>query len=254
MAEIFTTLAALTKPSLSKGVTIAWENRNYIKLFMQTKFGKYKNQYIRFSMAGLIKIKIPNSNKYLLVFNRRIENQLQPIGGVYKRHGDESLFNQWNYKADNAKNGLDVDNKSELDLRFMVPGKHCIEVLNWFEKGNEREASPHREFKEEVLDTKILDSEIFGCQNYKHIRRYSKNLSWSDFFSCYEILIYDIFELLPNEAQKLALIELSKQENDLSRGFAIVTCDDIEQLRLMNGPKQIARIGQHTKLLINKDF
>lgn len=46
---------------------------------------------------------IPNTNKYLLVLNRRIENQLQPVGGAYKRFGDDSLFNKWGYKPDNLK-------------------------------------------------------------------------------------------------------------------------------------------------------
>jgi hypothetical protein len=67
-------------------------------------------------------------------------------------------------------------------------------------------------------------------------------------------LVYDVFELLPTEDQKHALIELAKQKNDLSKGYAIVSCDDIEQLRLVENDIQIARIGQHTKLLVNKDF
>ncbi|MGQ3012288.1 MAG: hypothetical protein ACT6QS_01145 [Flavobacteriales bacterium] len=252
MAEILTVLTALAKPLFTKGAVIAWENRNHLYLFFKTKFGKYKNLDVRFSMSGLYKIQIPNTNKYLLVLNRRIENQLQPVGGAYKRYGDDMLFNKWGYRPDNAKNGLDVDEKSFSDLRFMVKGKYVVDVLNWFEKGVEREADPRREFKEELLDAGILDPIIFQHIDHKHIRRFSKNLTWSDFFSCYEILIYDIFELIPNESQKKALIELSNQGNDLSKGFAIVSCDDIEQLRLMENGKQTARIGQHTKLVINK--
>lgn len=254
MATIFTTVIALFKPFLTKGATIAWENRNHLNVFFKTKFGKYKNKDIRFSMSGLYKIKIPGTNKYLLVLNRRIENQLQPVGGAYKRYGDDSLFNKWRFKPDNSKNGLDVDEKSSSDLRFTVKGKNVIDVLNWFETDRERETDPRREFKEEVLDTGILDPHIFQHFNHKHIRRYSKSLTWSDYFSCYEILTYDIFELLPNEEQKKVLIELSKQENDPSKGYAIVSCDDIEQLRFMKDNKQIARVGQHTKLIINKDF
>lgn len=254
MEEIFTSVVALMKPILTKGATIAWENRNHLKVFFKTKYGKYKNKDIRFSMSGLYKIQIPDTNKYLLVLNRRIENQLQPVGGAYKRYGDDSLFNKWGYKPDNSKNGLNVDEKSSSDLRFTVKGKNVIDVLNWFEAGGERETEPRREFKEELLDTGILDPQIFQHFSHKHIRRYSKSLSWSDYFSCYEILTFDVFELLPNEEQKKALIDLSKQENDLPHGYAIVSCDDIEQLRLMSGDKQIARIGQHTKLLINKDF
>ena len=251
---MITTLLTTVKPILIKGAGIAWEHRNQLMLYFKTKFWKYRNVDIRFSISGLYKIQIPNTNKYLLVLNRRIENQLQPVGGAYKRFGDDSLFNKWGYKPDNLKNGLDVDEKSSSDLRFMVKGKYCVDVLNWFDTGNERESDPKREFNEELLDTKILDSGIFHNIQEKRIRRFSKNLIWSDFFSCYEILIYDIFELVPNDKQKKALIELSKQKTDLSKGFAVVDCDSIEQLRLVEYGNQIARIGQHTKLIINKDF
>lgn len=247
-------LLSFAKPLLTKGATVVWENRDYLELFFKTKYGKYKDKEIRFSISGLYKIQIPNTNKYLLVSNRRIAGQLQPVGGVYKRFGDDGLFNKWGYKPDNRKNGLDVDEKSDSDLRFMVDGKSVIDVLKWYESRKERETEPRREFIEELIDTEILNSKTFQNINQKHIRRYSKNLIWSDFFGCYEILIYDIFELLPNEEQKKALIDLSKQGNDLSKGYAIVSCDDIEQLRFLENDKQIARIGQHTKLIINKNF
>lgn len=248
------TLLGFVKPILTKGASVVWENRKYLMLFFNTKIGKFRNKEVRFSISGLYKIQIPNTNKYLLVFNRRIQGQLQPVGGVYKRFGDDSLFNKWLFKPDNGKNGLDVDEKSNSDLRFMVKGKNVIDVINWFESGKERELDPRREFNEELIDLGILDSEIFRNVNHKHIRRFSKNLIWSDFFGCYEILIYDVFELLPTEEQKVALIELTKQENDLAKGFAVVSCDDIEQLRLLEKGMQVARIGQHTKLIINKDF
>src|SRR5690554_6318743 len=154
MTEIITTLI---KPFLTKGVTIVWENRNYLRTFFKTKYGSYKNKDIRFSISYLFKIQIPNTNKYLLVLNRRIENQLQPVGGVYQRYGDDSLFNKWGYKPDNKRNGLDVDEKSASDLRFMIKGKYVIDVMNWFESKQERETDPNREFNEELLDTGILD-------------------------------------------------------------------------------------------------
>lgn len=254
MGTASTVLLTMVKPLLSKGAAVMWENRNHINLLRKTKFGKYKNMIIRFSMSGLFKILIPGTNKYLLVLNRRIENQLQPVGGAYKRYGDDSLFNKWGYKPDNSRNGLDVDEKSSSDLRFSVEGKYVTEVLNWFENGKEREVDPKREFNEELLDTGILDLKVFGRFDFKHIRRFSKTLSWSDYFSCYEILTYDIFEIIPNEAQKQLLLELSNQELDITKGFAVVSCDDIEQLRLMKDGRQIARIGQHTKLLINQSF
>lgn len=249
-----TLITTLLKPVLTKGASIAWENRNHLKLYAKTKFGKYKNGEIRFSLSGLYKIQIPDSNKYLLVLNRRIENQLQPVGGVYKRFGDDSLFNKWGFKPDNSRNGLDVDKCSNGDLRFTVKGKYAVEVLNWFDSQNERETDPKREFKEELLDTKILSQKIFSHFNHKHIRRYSTEIQWSDFFGCYEILVYDVFELLPNEDQQRALIQLAEKGSNLNLGYAIASCDEIEHLRFMEKGRQIARIGKHAHLLINKDL
>ncbi|WP_104384433.1 HU-CCDC81 and SPOR domain-containing protein [Sphingobacterium sp. HMA12] len=239
---------------ITKGASVVWENRKQLELYWKTKIGQHKKKQIRFSMSGLYKIQIPDTNKYLLVLNRRIENQLQPVGGAYKRYGDDSLFNSWGYAPDNKKNGLDVDEKSNADLRFTVQGKNVLDVLKWFEKGQERETEPRREFVEELLHNGILDSNVFQHFNHKHIRRYSKNLSWSEYFNCYEILVFDVFELLPDQAQKKALIDISKHPLDLSKGYAVVSCDDIEQLRLLQNGKQVARIGQHTKLLINQTF
>ena len=251
-----TLLTMLAKPLLTKSANVAWENRNHLSLFFKTKFGKYRDKDVRFSMSGLFKIQIPDSNKYLLVFNRRIENQLQPVGGAFKRFGDDHLFNQWGYRPDNAKNGLDVDAQSSSDLRFMVRGSKVVNVLDWFESSRERELDVKREFTEELIDTKILDSRIFRNINSRHIRRFSKTLSWSEYFTCYEVLTYDVFELIPDDKQKHLLVDLSRKpfEETISEGYAVVTSDEIEQLRLMRDGKQVARIGQHSKLLINQTF
>ncbi len=247
-------LLQAASPFISKGIKITWENREYLNLLRKTKFGKFKNENIRFSISGLYKIQIPGTNDYLLVLNRKIPNQLQPVGGAYKRLGDDSLFNGWNYKPDNHNNGLGVDDDSEEDLRFMVKGKYCIDVMNWFEENHERESNPRREFEEELIAPGILDSEIFRNIQDKHIRRFSKNLNWSPHFSCYEVLIFDVFELIPNQDQKKALIQLAQKGSNLEKGYAIVSCDDIEREKYMRSGKEIARIGQHTKLIINQEF
>lgn len=249
MVEI---LITILKTLFTKGVTILWENKNNLSLYMKTLFWNYRNKEIRFSISYLFRIKIPNTNSYLLVLNRRIDNQLQPVGGVYKRYGDDKLFEKWDYMPDNKRNGLDVDDESFSDLRFKVKGKHVIDVIKWFEEGKEREISAEREFFEELIKPKILDAQIFSQIKYKHLKRISKNLKWSEHFSCYEVLIYDIMELLPTEQQNEELKKLSR-DTDLKKGYAIVDFDDIEQLRLVRNGKQIARIGEHTKLTINKN-
>ena len=52
----------------------------------------------------------------------------------------------------------------------------------------------------------------------------------------------------------MALIRLAESGANLKMGYAIVNCDEIEQLKLMENGRQIARIGKHTHLIINKDL
>ena len=248
-----TILLNILEKIFTGGVTALWENKNHISLYLKTLFWKYRNKDVRFSISYLFRIRIPESNNYLLVLNRRIENQLQPVGGVYKRYGDDKLFESWNYKLDNQTNGINVDKESEGDLRFTVKGKYVIKVIRWFNENKEREISAEREFREELIDTEILDKKLFNKIKYKHIKRCSKHLKWSMYHNCYEILIYDIFEFIPNSSQSDYLLKLNKSKT-LNKGYAIVGSDDIEQLRFMKKGKQIARIGEHSKLIINKTF
>ncbi|TKB99146.1 SMODS-associated NUDIX domain-containing protein [Pedobacter cryophilus] len=258
MQEIFKNMGAIfaliLKQAFTKGTSVLWENRGFVQLYLKTTFGKYKDKEIRFSLSYLIKIQIPETDKYLLVLNRRIDKQLQPVGGVYKRHGDDRLFNSWDYRPDTFKKGLGTDTISNQDLRFRIPGKHAVKAIKWFEEGKEREISINREFDEELINTKILDEHIFKNINYKHLKRFSKNLVWSEYHNCYEILIYDIFEFLPSQEQALALKDLNKIPNNLANGYAIVECDQIEQLRYCEDNHQLAKIGHHTKLIINQKF
>lgn len=238
--------------SLTRGIDTLWKNKSLLSLYTKTLIGnKYRSKQVRFSISYLFRIKIPTTNSYLLVLNRRIANQLQPVGGAYKRYGDDKLFESWGYQPDKKSNGLGTDLTSENDLRFFVKGKNVIKVIKWFEEGKERECSANREFMEELIETKILDREIFEKIQYRHLKRESKNLIWSEFHRCYEVLIYDIFELIPTAEQREVLVKLKDKPLDLSKGYAIVECEEIEQLRLVHNDKQVAKIGEHTKLIIN---
>ena len=243
------------KTALSKAIPIIWENKNYLSLYFQTKFGKYKDQDIRFSISYLYKIRVPYTDKYLLVTNRRIPNQLQPVGGVYKRYAESnSTFDSWNYQLDDNSKGLGTDKESDNDLRFRVKGKYVIDVIKWFEKNTEREISHQREFHEELLDNGILPKNKFSIPEYKHIKRVYKSLAYSAHHQCYEVLIYDVMELIPTEAQKQELIKLAKKPNDLGNGYVIVSSDDISKMHYMEDGKQIAKVGAHTKLTINQNL
>lgn len=244
---------ALLKPAASKAIGTMWENKDSLLLYFKTNLGKYKKMDIRFSISYLFRIRVPETENYLLVFNRRIANQLQPVGGVYKRHGDDSLFEKWGYKPDSKKKGLGADEISDKDLRFRIKGKHVIDVIKWFEEGKEREVSGDREFIEELIEPKILDDKIFRKINYRHLKRVSKNLQWSDHHQCFEVLIYDILELLPTTDQVKYLKDLHSKGRDLTKGYVFAEHDEIEQLRIMEADKQVAKIGAQTKLIINEN-
>ena len=245
----------LFKTALSKAIPIIWENKNHLSLYALTKYGKYKNKDIRFSISYLYRIRIPHTDKYLLVTNRRIPNQLQPVGGVYKRYAESnSTFDLWNYQLDDNNKGLGTDKESDNDLRFRVKGKYVTDVIKWFEKNTEREISHHREFHEELLDTGILPKDEFATPEYKHIKRVYKSLVYSNHHKCYEVLIYDIMELIPNEKQKQELIKLEEKPNDLAYGYAIVSSDDISRMHYTEEGNQIAKVGAHTKLTINQNL
>jgi hypothetical protein len=238
----------------SQGIPILWENRKILSTWFKSIIYPYRNKKIRLSLSYIYKIQIPETNKYLLVRNRRISHQFQPVGGVYKRYGDDHLFNSWEVEWDSVSNGMDVDGTSENDLRFRVQGKYVPAVLKWFEENREREVCASREFQEELLDTNILCAENFRKIQYKHIKRFSKNFSWSRYHNCHEILVFDVMELLPSEAQKVALKKLYKNYKNPPNEFAIVTPEDISYHRIMEKGNQLAKIGEHTNLIINKSF
>lgn len=245
-------IEALLKLLLTKAVPKLWENRSMIGLYIKTSFGRYRKKKIRFSISYIFRIKIPETNTYLLVYNRRISNQLQPVGGVYKRYGDDHLFDSWGYEPDNNRNGIGTDGISHGDLRFRILGKNVIKVIRWFEECREREVSAQREFYEELIETGILDKELFKNIQYRHIKRTSKNLKWSEYHQCHEVLIYDVMELLPDNSQKQALKDLANRSTYLEGIYAIVEGEDIEQLRLLKEMVQVSKIGEHTKYLINQ--
>lgn len=248
-----TITASIFKAATIKGSSILWENRKGIKTWAKSK-SYYRNKKIRFSLSYIYRIKIPEMNRYLLVRNRKFSEQLQPVGGVYKRYGDDHLFESWEVEWDSHGHGMDIDNVSHDDLRFCVKGKYVPAVLKWFDEKRERETDPRREFDEELLDTGILCSKTFDKFRYKQLKRFSKNFNWSSYHNCHEILIYDVIEFLPSEEQKSALTALHHSYSGPNTQYAIVSPEEIISHRVMDQGRQLAKIGEHTNLIINKSF
>lgn len=172
------------------------DNFNKIWLWIVTH-SFYYNKKIRMSISYLFRIKV--EGKYLLVKGKRIQNQYQPVGGVFKRY-KESFYALENLKVTDDSN-IPIDDKSMDDLRVKLPAQNVIAFLNWYDSQLGREVSPQREFSEELISPGILTHKTFPYLNYLHIRRHRTRIRYSSHFKCYEILIAEIFELKPNEEQ-----------------------------------------------------
>lgn len=180
----------------------------YLLLFKCRTY--YYNEEIRVSISYLFRIKI--QDKYLLVRGGRIKNQFQPVGGVYKRLPEAvSFFNKLGIKDDSC---MPIDKTSENDLRVRIKGNKVPEFLNWFDLGSQREHSVFREFYEELIKTQILSRDIFPYITYRYLLRKQTDIRYVDYFKCYEILIAEIFELIPDNEQKEELTGLINSSDD----------------------------------------
>lgn len=191
---------------------------------------------IRLSISALVKIHI--DGKYLLVKGNRID-QYQPVGGVLKRFEKEkSLLNSLSVLDDDK---LPIDETSNNDLRVRVPLTSLVEFLKWYRQAKGRETSPWREFYEELIETEFLPSDSFKFIDTEHIKTHIEGIRFSTHFNCHELLIAEIFELIPNENQKKILRELQQTyDNDrfmwcdgsliLTKGFDQVAKKDLARI------------------------
>lgn len=225
-------------PIIKKIVPFILKNYENIKLLYQTKV-KYKNENIRLSISYLYRIKV--DNKYLLVKSNRIPNQFQPVGGVYKFK--PSAKNVLNKLKVVTESGYNYDDDLKDDLRVKVIGKNVIQFIDWFKSREDRETDPTREFREELLDTKILTPKSkFENINYNHIETVICPLERSDKFGCLEILIRDIYDFEPNTEQEKILRKLLNSETDKYKWFE---SEEIRRLGRTNDRKEYI-VGKHT--------
>lgn len=243
---------AAGKVIVKKATESLLDNKNQIYTYLQSNFTKIKHEDVRFSISYLIRIRIPGTSKYLLVRGHRIKDQLQPVGGVYKKLNGFSEFEKWGYKIDCSSKGIKTDDISENDLRFRVKGKHALDVIKWFETRKDRETTYEREFNEELIDDLGFDKSVFYEKSFREVQKVTKVFNYSTFHSCYEVLIYDIVEFIPTLEQEVELKKLLTNPRQLGDDLMIVDISEIERLLVMENEEQIAKIGEHAKYLINE--
>ena len=173
---------------------------------------RHKHELVRYSISALLRIQV--DDKYLLVKNRHWD-KYQPVGGVLKRlpHSGRKLC-ELGVRDDNMFNHDDINRG---DLRVHVPARSITRFLDWYASGVGRELEPWREFYEELVRPGLLPSSIFPFVLAQHIRRHNTGIYHAPHLNNgarYECRIAEIFELLPNENQKMALVALVDQNDD----------------------------------------
>ena len=175
---------------------------------------------VRISASYLYRIKL--RDEYMLVKGNRFKHY-QPVGGVYKYSPAAIAFLRSIDAVDDDL--IPVDDRSVSDLRIRIPGRHLLKFVTWYNRGTSRETSPWREFREELLATGILPSDAFPFVFHDFIGRTVRPLRFSEYAQSWELLIADIYELLPTERQVRELETLKR------RGHGDVIWADADRIR-----------------------
>lgn len=176
---------------------------------------RHRGALVRVSVSYLFRIKV--DGRYLLIAGHRFP-QYQPVGGVYKVTGSAKAFLDALPALDDDLVPLDA--VSELDLRLRIPADKLPSFYRWFETGRHRETSPWREFSEELIASGVLSASVFPHIYHEFLGRQVRSLRYSPHAASLELMIADIYELLPSAAQLAALKALQKTPANTSLHWA----------------------------------
>ena len=201
-----------------------------------------KDEYIRLSYSYLIRIRV--NNKYLLINSNRIKNIYQPIGGVFHIIDDSYIKTKLGFYRDGSPGDPD-------DIRGVIKGKYLRKFNRWFNKKKEIETAPFREFKEELLETGLLDVNIFTDDKLKFVYRCTKyegvkeNIFYGQYAN-YELLRFEIYEFCPNKEQ------LDYLKNLKDRKVFFATSSEIKTLGV-DKDNNTRRFGTQTIKILEDD-
>lgn len=202
---------------------------------------RFASRDVRISAAYLFRVKI--DDKYLLIQGRRFP-QLQPVGGVYKiSTSGRSFLSSIDAQDDSL---IPFDSQSSNDLRIRIKGSRIPKFYAWFDSRSGREDSPWREFHEELVSTGILPADAFPFTFQDYVKREVDRIRYSEHAQSWEILIADVYELLPSPDQESALRRLAMTDTP---NVAWVTEEAIRRRGVLpNGT--VLNIAQHARRIV----
>ncbi|MCW5519404.1 hypothetical protein J1N09_06115 [Aureitalea sp. L0-47] len=194
------------------GFDFFYGNRRRLKLALHSFWIGLFGKYIRFSMSYQYLIKV--DDKFLLVQNANPNwNWYQHVGGKYKRLPETYSILKKLGATDDLR--MKTGGLKKGDLAVFVPARNALKFLDWFNSEKDREISHWREFYEELLggkaDKRVLKKKNFPFVKYRFIKSVQTPLKRAPIesgWNCWEILQYDVLELIPNEPQLMELKDL----------------------------------------------
>jgi hypothetical protein len=217
-------------------------NDEKVAIRMRWYSARYGRDMVRISAAYLFRIKI--DGKYLLVKGARFPHY-QPVGGVFKVSPTGRAFLVGIGAQDDDL--IPIDQASEADLRIRVKGVHLSKFYRWFDGRTGREDAPWREFQEELIATSILPRGEFPYILHEYQGRVVDKIRFSPYANSREIIIADIYELLPTREQEDALrLTLSSQRDR----FGWFTSEEIRRRGVLPGAPNVVPIAEHAQKIV----
>lgn len=166
---------------------------------------------VRVSVAYLVEVNVDDCQ--LLVRGGRIKTQFQPVGGVYKHHFDAvELKKRFGAEPDIR---FDSDPINRSDLRLILRGWRVPGFFSWFRSGTDREFLPNREVYEELISSGVLSGSEFLYFDCAFVKQKTFGLEFDKYSNCRQIIVCDIFRLLPTPGQ---LFELRNLKAKVEKG------------------------------------
>lgn len=213
-----------------------------LKTWFDTQI-RYREKNIRLSFSYLFRIEV--DGKYLLVRGHRMNNQFQPIGGVYKVYDEgKSFLNQIRAIADTSMGNFDETD----DLRMQIKGKDYFKFWDWFGSMRDREYDPRREFEEELIDTQILPAEAFQKLKYRKVWTHNVGVTYSQPLRIHEVVYADIFEIKLTDGQKQIIRDAVRQN---STQICLATIDEMRCRRYNDSVEM--NLGNNTPWLLGEE-
>ncbi|MBT3375211.1 MAG: hypothetical protein HN742_12280 [Lentisphaerae bacterium] len=205
----------------------------------------HRRDLVRYSISAMVRIQIDDA--FLLVRNRKF-SKFQPVGGVLKRLRDSAgRLRDMGLREDNM---FAPDELNRDDLRVQVPATSVIPFLNWYATGKGREASPWREFHEELVAPGHLSAAAFPHIQVQHVRQHNTGIQparHANNGARFECRIAEIFELIPTGAQRR---ELRKLRNRGGGELLWATAEEIQTLGVVPKKREEAIIAETAQWIV----